>query len=123
MYFLGAHRRPCWRPWCRPSRWRGNDGRDHTRDTRNNDAGAGVRAGAKSAAGGRDQHLADHSGTLIRLCTTCPEAEVNQTLDELQSLGVRDVRIAVPWYVQPYDPRRTTGETGHHCHRSGRRAT
>lgn len=34
------------------------------------------------------------------------EAEVNQTLDELQSLGVRDVRIAVPWvYVQPYDPQ------------------
>lgn len=31
------------------------------------------------------------------------EAEVNETLGELQALGVQDVRIAVPWvYVQPY---------------------
>lgn len=30
------------------------------------------------------------------------DAEVNKTLDELQALGVRNVRIAVPWvYVQP----------------------
>jgi len=32
------------------------------------------------------------------------ESEVNKTLDELQALGVQDVRIAVPWvYVQPYN--------------------
>lgn len=32
------------------------------------------------------------------------DAEVDKTLDELQALGVQDVRIAVPWvYVQPYN--------------------
>ena len=52
------------------------------------------------------------------------EAEVNQTLDELQSLGVRDVRIAVPWvYVQPYDPRRTTGRNWTPLSLQRRRAT
>ncbi len=33
---------------------------------------------------------------------TLSEADVNKTLDELQSLGVTDIRIAVPWiFVQP----------------------
>ncbi|ORB47255.1 hypothetical protein BST42_28155 [Mycolicibacterium rhodesiae] len=33
---------------------------------------------------------------------TLSEADLNKTLDELQSLGVKDVRIAVPWiFVQP----------------------
>lgn len=32
------------------------------------------------------------------------DADVNKTLDQLQALGVQDVRIAVPWaYVQPYN--------------------
>lgn len=32
------------------------------------------------------------------------DAQVNRTLDELQALGIHDVRIAVPWaYVQPYN--------------------